>query len=335
MKQVGSLHAVMSDKEYNVSLNCALMNLCEQPTLPPSFRNSNSSAKDTIKLLADKVNMNSQVLLSRTVTMMAVELDYALLELCYGADKESPLAHVIVSLIFAFSFFYVLIQCKIFLNLLFVLQLEGLWVSYRMTSLSEADLYVTLPRFSILDIRPNTKAEMRLMLGSCADVPKQVSAEHNVDLPNSTMFLMDGRWRLSSQSFVVRVQQPRVLVVPDFLLAVCEFFVPALGTITGRDEMMDPKNDPISKKNNIVLSSTLYKQTEDIVQLSPSRQLVADAVGIEDYTYDGCGKTIRLASGKEEKESQFFMHKPIIIIGRGKHLRFINVKFEVMLLPLN
>lgn len=118
MKQVGSLHAVMSDKEYNVSLNCALMNLCEQPTLPPSFRNSNSSAKDTIKLLADKVNMNSQVLLSRTVTMMAVELDYALLELCYGADKESPLAHVIVSLIFdyvfcAFSFFYVLIQCDI------------------------------------------------------------------------------------------------------------------------------------------------------------------------------------------------------------------------------
>lgn len=202
-----------------------------------------------------------------------------------------------------------------------------------MTSLSEADLYVTLPRFSILDNRPNTKAEMRLMLGSCTDVPKQIPAEHNADLPISTMFLMDGRWRLSSQSFVVRVQQPRVLVVPDFLLAVCEFFVPALGTITGRDEMMDPKNDPISK-NNIVLSSTLYKQTEDIVQLSPSRQLVADAVGIQDYIYDGCGKTIRLAGGKEEKESQFFLQRPIIIIGRGKHLRFINVKFEVIILLL-
>ncbi|KAH6757936.1 calcium-dependent lipid-binding family protein [Perilla frutescens var. hirtella] len=299
--KVGSLHAVMSDKEYTVILNCALMNLSEQPTLPPSFRNSNSSAKDTIKLLADKVNMNSQVLLSRTVTTMAVEMDYALLELCYGADKESPLAHV---------------------------TLEGLWVSYRMTSLSEADLYVTLPRFSILDNRPNTKAEMRLMLGSCTDVPKQMSPEHNDDLPNSTMFLLDGRWRLSSQSFVVRVQQPRVLVVPDFLLAVCEFFVPALGTITGRDEMMDRKNDPISKKKNIVLSAPLYKQTEDIVQLSPSRQLVVDAVGIDEYTYDGCGKTIRLASGKEEKESHFFPLRPIIIIGRGKHLRFINVKFE-------
>lgn len=215
------------------------------------------------------------------------------------------------------------------LNLFLILQLEGLWVSYRMTSLSEADLYVTLPRFSILDNRPNTKAEMRLMLGSCTDVPKQMSPEHNDDLPNSTMFLMDGRWRLSSQSFVVRVQQPRVLVVPDFLLAVCEFFVPALGTITGREEMMDRKNDPISKKN-IILSAPLYKQTEDIVQLSPGRQLVADAVGIDDYTYDGCGKTIRLAGGKEEKESNVFLLRPIIIIGRGKHLRFMNVKFEVI-----
>lgn len=117
MEQVGSLHAVMSDKEYTVILNCALMNLSEQPNLPPGFRNSNSSAKDTIKLLADKVNMNSQVLLSRTVTVMTVEMDYLLLELCYGVDKESPLAHVIVSLflilssVYSVSSFYFLIQC--------------------------------------------------------------------------------------------------------------------------------------------------------------------------------------------------------------------------------
>ncbi|KAL6576075.1 hypothetical protein OROHE_000546 [Orobanche hederae] len=298
--KVGSLHAVMSDKEYDVILDCFYMNLCEQPSLPPSFRSTKSSATDTIKLLADKVNMNSQVLLSRTVTIVAVEVDYALLELCYGADKESPLAHVI---------------------------LEGLWVSYRMTSLSEADLYITIPKFSILDIRPNTKVEMRLMLGSCTDVQKQFSPEREVDLPNSTMFLMDGRWRLSSQSFVLRVQQPRILVVPDFLLAVCEFFVPALA-ITGRDEMMDPKNDPISKKNTIMLSAPLYKQTEDVLQLSPNLQLIADAVGIDEYIYDGCGKTICLVNEKEASELHLSVIRPIIIIGRGKRLRFVNVKFE-------
>ncbi|KAL3831089.1 hypothetical protein ACJIZ3_019891 [Penstemon smallii] len=299
--EVGSLHAVMSDKEYNVIFDCFYMNLCEQPNLPPSFRSSKSAAKDTIKLLADKVNMNSQVLLSRTVTIVAVGIDYALLELCYGADEGSPLAHVI---------------------------LEGLWVSYRMTSLSEADLYITIPKFSILDFRPSTKPEMRLMLGSCTDVPKQMSPERNADLPNSTMFLMDARWRLSSQSFVLRVQQPRVLVVPDFLLAVGEFFVPALGTITGREEMMDPKNDPISKNNSIVLSAPLYKQIEDIVQLSPGRQLVADTVGIDEYIYDGCGNIICLTDEKEVKEFHASVIRPIIIIGRGKRLRFVNVKFE-------
>ncbi|XP_073302377.1 uncharacterized protein [Primulina huaijiensis] len=295
--KVGLLHAVMSNKEYSIILDCFYMNLCEQPSIPLSFRRNKSATKDTIRLLADKVNMNSQVLLSRTVTIIAVELDYALLELCNGADEESPLAHVI---------------------------LEGLWVSYRMTSLSEADLYITIPKFSILDIRPNTKPEMHLLLGSCSDFTKQMSPERIVDLPISIMFLMDGRWRLSSQSFVVRVQQPRILVVPDFLIAVCEFFVPALGTITGRDELMDPKNDPIFKNNSIVLSAPLYKQSEDIVQLSPIRQLVADAVGVDEYVYDGCGKTICLSYEKEVKE----VHNPIIIIGRGKRLRFINVKIE-------
>lgn len=106
VEQVASVHAVMSDREYNVILSCFCTNLCEPPNIPPSFRNSQSSAKDTIKMLAVKMNMNGQILFSRTVTIMAVEVDHALLELCYGADKESPLAHVLVSVlveIFCFS----------------------------------------------------------------------------------------------------------------------------------------------------------------------------------------------------------------------------------------
>ncbi|XP_059643008.1 uncharacterized protein LOC132284858 [Cornus florida] len=318
--KVGLLHAVMCDKEYNVIVDCFYMNLSEQPTIPPSFRGSKSGSKETMRLLADKVNMNSQIFLSRTVTIMAVEVNQALVELCHGIHEESPLAHI---------------------------ALEGLWVSYRLTSLSEADLYVTIPRFSILDIRSNTKPEMHLMLGSCADVPKQASTgifpfflnkggfmridsqfAPSMDIPNSTMFVMDYRRRLSSQSFVLRVQQPRVLVVPDFLLAVCEFFVPALGAITGREELMDPRNDPITRNNSIILSAPVYKQAEDIVHLSPSRQLVVDAIGVDQYTYDGCGKTIFLSLEADLKEVPSSGFRPIIIIGRGKRLRFINVKIE-------
>lgn len=232
------------------------------------------------------------------------------------------------------------------------LQLEGLWVSYRSSSLSETDLYITIPRFSILDIRPDTVSEMRLMLGSSSDASKQgavgnapqllnnysvkrVNIEPSIDedAAYSTMFLMDYRWRLSSQSCVVRVQQPRVLVVPDFLLAVGEFFVPALGAITGREESMDPKKDPICRSNSIVLSEAVYKQSQEIVHLSPSRQLIVDAHGVDEYTYDGCGKVICLSEESNIKEYHSRRFRPIIVIGRGKRLRFSNVKIEVFMFP--
>uniref|UniRef100_A0A6N2LUY9 PH domain-containing protein n=1 Tax=Salix viminalis TaxID=40686 RepID=A0A6N2LUY9_SALVM len=317
--KVDFLRGVISDKEYSIIVDCMCTNLLEEPRIPPSFRGCKSDTKDAMRLLVDKVNTNSQALLSQTVTIVAVEVNYALLELCNGVH-ESPLAR---------------------------LELEGLWVSYRMTSLAETDLYVTISKFSILDIQPDTKPEMRLMLGSSTDATKQVSggnipyslnrssfwrmnSEYDLeaDTPNSTMFLMDYRWRPSSQSFVVRIQQPRVLVVPDFLLAVGEYFVPSLGTITGREELINPKKDPISRSNCIVLSESVYKQSEDVVHLSPSRQLVADAKLVDEYTYDGCGKIICLSEETDTKEFHSGRSRPIIVIGRGKRLRFVNVKIE-------
>ncbi|KAM1083274.1 hypothetical protein ACFX19_022101 [Malus domestica] len=54
-KKVGLLHSVMSDKEYKVILDCAYMNLCEEPKLPPSFCGGKSDSKDTMRQLADKM----------------------------------------------------------------------------------------------------------------------------------------------------------------------------------------------------------------------------------------------------------------------------------------
>lgn len=230
------------------------------------------------------------------------------------------------------------------------LQLEGLWVSYRTTSLFEMDLYVTIPKFSVLDIRPDTKPEMRLMLGSYADVSKPDKSENfafpgaflaacrndessydvesiTKDASNLTMLIMDYRWRSSFQSFVIRIQQPRVLVVLDFILAVAEYLFPALGTITGREETLDPKNDPLTYCDNIILSGSVYMQKDDIVYLSPRRQLIVDGYGMEEFTYDGCGGTISLS---EEFDLNGRSSSGIIIlIGRGKKLRFRNVKIKV------
>ncbi|KAK9053434.1 hypothetical protein SSX86_030068 [Deinandra increscens subsp. villosa] len=309
--KIGSLHSVVSDKEYSVITGCLTMNLSEEPNLPPNFRDTNSDL-DTIRMLTDKVNMTSQVFLSRTVNIVAVQLDYVLLELCNGIQEDSPLAHI---------------------------TLEGMWVSIRVTSFSERDLYVTIPRFSILDLRPDTRPEMRLMLGTSTDVLKQASSKggllravtmSNVDAPHSTMLMMDLRSHSSSQLLVVRIQLPRVLVVLDFLLAVGEFFVPSLGAITGKEEVMDPENDPISKTDTIFLSGALYNQTEDELSLSPNRKLVVDAAGVDEYTYDGCGKTIILNEDLVQSQSSEF--RPVIVIGRGKRLRFVNVKIKNALL---
>uniref|UniRef100_A0A1J3IH98 Putative vacuolar protein sorting-associated protein 13A n=1 Tax=Noccaea caerulescens TaxID=107243 RepID=A0A1J3IH98_NOCCA len=317
--KIDFLHCVISDKEYDIIVSCTSMNLFEEPKLPPDFRGNCSGPKDNMRLLVDKVNLNSQMITSRTITVLAVDINYALLELRNSVNEESPLAHV---------------------------ALEGLWVNYRMTSLSETDLYVSVPKVSVLDIRPNTKPEMRLMLGSSVDASKQASSESfpfslnkgsfkransravlDFDTPCSTMLLMDFRWRASSQSCVLRVQQPRILAVPDFLLAVGEFFVPALRAITGRDETLDPTNDPITRSSGIVLSEALYKQIEDVVHLSPCRQLVADSLGVDEYTYDGCGKVISL-SEQGEKDLNSGRLEPIIIVGHGKKLRFVNVKIK-------
>lgn len=219
-----------------------------------------------------------------------------------------------------------------------------MWVSYRMTSLSEADLYITVLALSILDARPETKSEMRMMLGSSYDssnFPHLSNRDQSLrrihsgptfhsEFQNPTIFVMDYKYRRSSQSLVVRLQQPKILFVPDFLLALAEFFVPSLGSITGKEETLDPRNDPISKGDNIILSEAVYKQEEDILHLSPKRQLVADGLGVDEYTYDGCGKIICLSQEINSRNFCTGRHEPIIIIGRGKKLRFVNVKIEVL-----
>lgn len=89
----------MSDKEYNVISTCISMNLSELPNLPPSFRENLTETKESIRMLSDKVNLkyNSQLLLSRTVFVIGVDIQYALLELRNGPDAESPLAQIVVS----------------------------------------------------------------------------------------------------------------------------------------------------------------------------------------------------------------------------------------------
>ena len=88
----------MSDKEYSVMTSCISTNLSDTPNLPPSFRENVNRTKESMRLLADKVNLNNHLLLSRTVVIMTVNIQHALLELCNGQDGGSPLAELAVSI---------------------------------------------------------------------------------------------------------------------------------------------------------------------------------------------------------------------------------------------
>jgi len=168
------------------------------------------------------------------------------------------------------------------------------------------------------------------MLGSYSETANLCAEDSSTDagVSNLTMLILDYRWRSSFQSFVIRIQQPRILVVLDFLLPVVEYFVPSLGTITGREESLDPKNDPLMRADDIILSDHVFLQRENFIQLSPVRQLIVDGCGIDEFIYDGCGGTISLCE-EFDKKGQVYSGI-IIIIGHGKRLRFKNVKIEVL-----
>jgi vacuolar protein sorting-associated protein 13A/C len=110
-------------------------------------------------------------------------------------------------------------------------------------------------------------------------------------------------------------------VVVDFLLAVAVYFVPSLGDVTGRNDSESSETDELLVDNHLRLSTRIYEQEDEMVILSSDRQLVADAYDIDDYIYDGCGKTLCL----NVKDDGYDSWEPLIIIGWRKRLHFKNV----------
>lgn len=221
-----------------------------------------------------------------------------------------------------------------------LLQIQKFWLSYCNSSANNMDALITLSKLSVLDQRFDTRPEMRLMLGSMSDVEKlggpSVPARGNVDnesaidsSPELTMLVLDLRFNPDSQAVVIRVQRPRLLVVVDFLLAVTEFFVPSLGKTASENDPEDSQNLAEICDEHIRLATPLHQQVDDTVVLSCERQLIAEAYDVDEFIYDGCGKTLLLDVKDDEMGPAAW--EPFIIIGSGKKLRFKNIRIEVSL----
>eukprot|EP00250_Pteridium_aquilinum_P021886 c25256_g1_i1 orf=924-13886(-) len=318
--QVQMLRGILSDKEYLVITGCATSNIAEVPHLPPDFRNadvlqrsnlvaeiSNMSMGSELKKLGSEESKSfSQIpTASWTTVRVTVEVQNAELELHNGLGRELALARV---------------------------ELQGLWLNYRSTSIQEMTVLLTLPRLCVLDLRSATKPEMRLMLGSMADTDGTVFSnisgvqETCSNGPRPPMLVMDAKLKQDSQAFIVRIQRPRLLVVLDFLMSVGEFFVPSLAT-RNKEETMDSCNDPLVLQDHLRLVTTEYKQEAAVVTISSSQMLIADHPDIDVFTYDGCGNTLCVEIA-ESDVSNLATVKPVIIIGAGKKLNFKNVKIK-------
>jgi len=225
-----------------------------------------------------------------------------------------------------------------------LLQIQKFWLSYCNSSANNMDVLITLSKLSVLDQRFDTRPEMRLMLGSMSDVeklggplvPARVNLENESAIdssPELTMLVLDLRFNPESQAIVIRVQRPRLLVVVDFLLAVAEFFVPSLGKTASENDSDDSQNLAETCDEHIRLATPLHQQVDDTIALSCERQLIAEAYDVDEFIYDGCGKTLLLDVKDDEMGPASW--EPFIIIGSGKKLRFKNIRIEVSLCFLN
>lgn len=220
----------------------------------------------------------------------------------------------------------------------FSLQIRKFWLSYCNSSANNMDILITLSKLSVLDQRWDTRPEMRLMLGSMADVEKLgvpqapgrpivTDDQSEESSPQLTMLVLDLRFKPDSQAVVLRVQRPRLLVVVDFLLAVGEFFVPSLGDVTGRSDLDNSQNDTVAVDDHIRLTTSLHLQEEETVVLSAQKQLIVEAHDVDEFVYDGCGKTLCLNVKDDENGPSCW--EPLIFIGWRKKLRFKNIHIKV------
>lgn len=180
-----------------------------------------------------------------------------------------------------------------------------------------------------------SKPEMRLMLGSMADLETNIISsklEENGDKittlvePQAPMMVLDTKIKEGFQALIIRIQRPRLLVVLDFLLAVGEFFLPSLAKLTGKDDC----NDPIIDNDHVRLVEPYYKQKDPVMTLSSQRKLIVDFPNFHEFTYDGCGNTLCIQRENVAQDgSDSFVIDPVILIGAGKKLFFKNVKIKV------
>lgn len=314
--KIEKLKAVLSDKEYQIISECSLSNFSEAPKeVPPLNNGSDVPSKEGEEPLINHHSSASDPDAGNRIieTAMKVSVDIGLVELClhYGISIDASLATV---------------------------QVNTVWLLYRTNMLGEGFLSASLKGFSVIDDREGTEEALRWAIGKPERNVSAPSQHMIADEENSgvgeyfpknapetvpTMLILDAKFGQYLTFVSLRVQRPQLLVALDFLLAVAEFFVPALQSMVSNegDENLSNIVDAV------ILDQPHYRQTSAKIELSPKRPLVADDERWDHFTYDGQGKILSLQDrGGSDISSP--STEAIIYVGSGKRLQFKNVHIK-------
>ncbi|MCO5611230.1 hypothetical protein L7F22_065481 [Adiantum nelumboides] len=318
--KIEELKADLSDKEYQLITECALSNLGEKANIPPpvSLTDSDSDSDEEQSKPEEVTEAEKKEKEDRTSdenahdgswTTILVTADIALVELSLfkGAARDQALATA---------------------------QVIGVWVAYKVNSIQESYVMATLKSLVVKDDREGTEPALQHMIGKADENDYHIEntsrcTSNRFDPEDGssplTMLVMDAKLSPTIQMVSLRIQQPKLLVAVDFLLAIAEFFVPSLHSATSDSEDID--QDPLNFKDGLYLDREVYFQEKNEIVVSSKRPLVADNSSIEEYIYDGKDNILCL-NVEDESHSDGEAGEPLIFIGGGKRLRFKNVVIQ-------
>ncbi|KAL0326634.1 UNVERIFIED_CONTAM: hypothetical protein Sangu_1741400 [Sesamum angustifolium] len=138
------------------------------------------------------------------------------------------------------------------------------------------------------------------------------------------ILILDARFHESSTFVSLCIQRPQLLVALDFLLAVVEFFVPTVRSDVSNDENANSSHF----LDAIVLDQPIFSQATAEFSISPQKPLVVDDERFEDFIYDGRGGTLYLKDRWGLNLSCPSM-EALVYVGNGKKLQFRNVTIRV------
>lgn len=148
----------------------------------------------------------------------------------------------------------------------------------------------------------------------------------NVFLPDtqpSVQCFISAEYASSSgdQLLSLTLQVPCILLDLPFFKKLVEFFAPP----ENASASAQTKPGLAGWRKAVRLHSPVVHQDLDSLSLTPLRPMVADAPGIDDFTYDGNGRALHLSPSPSA-------HAPLVYVGQGKRLRIKNVVIHVRVL---